>query len=186
MLKRRLSKKKKGSKNRGKARVRVARMHRKIRRQRDDFLHKTSHGLAEKYGTIVFEKLNVAGMVKNHSLAKHITDAAWSRLITFTTYKASRAGGCVEEVDPRRTSQECSGCGEIVPKTLADRIHCCPHCGLVMDRDENAAINILGRNAVGTTGSYASGHDVRPKVSAKAVTVGSRGRKRNPQGLSRR
>jgi len=86
--------------------------------------------------------LNITGMFKNHCLAKHISDASWNKLIQFTTYKAEEAGGCVVLVDPRYTSQDCSRCGERVPKTLADRTHVCPKCGLVMDRDENAAKNI--------------------------------------------
>ena len=132
----------------------MARVHRKIRRQRDDFLHKLSRQLVNNYGLIVFENLNIRGMMKNHKLAKHISDAAWSRLIQFTQYKAEEAGVEVRLVNPKNTTQACSGCGKIVPKTLADRVHCCPHCGLVMDRDLNASVNIL---MVGTTKNYAYG-----------------------------
>ncbi len=144
-IRKQFSRKKKGSKNHSKARIKVARCHRKVKSQRQDFLHKLSHRLVGTYHTIVFEKLNIMGMVKNHSLAKHIQDAAWSRLIHYTTYKAERAGGRVELVDPYGTSQECSGCGNKVPKTLAMRVHSCPSCGLVLDRDHNAALNILSR-----------------------------------------
>lgn len=160
---RRLSRKVKGSKNRTKQRIRVAKLHRKIRRQRDDILHKLSTHLAEKYGTIAFEDLNVKGMLKNHCLAKHISDASWNKLIQLTTYKAESAGGQVVKVDAKYTSQNCSGCGERVSKTLADRTHCCPHCGLVMDRDENAAVNILSR--VGSTRIHAQGDSVRPTAN---------------------
>jgi putative transposase len=104
-----LSKKKKASNNRAKQRIKVAKLHRKIRRQRDDFLHKTSTYLAEKYGTIVFEDLNVKGMLKNHCLAKHISDASWNKLIQLTTYKAESAGGRVVKVDVKNTSQNGSG-----------------------------------------------------------------------------
>lgn len=155
-----LSKKKKGSNNRAKQRIKVAKLHRNIRRQRDDFLHKTSTYLAEKYGTIVFEDLNVKGMLKNHCLAKHISDASWNKLIQLTTYKAESAGGCVVKVDAKYTSQNCSGCGERVSKTLADRIHSCPSCGLEMDRDMNAAINI--KNRLGSSRIHAQGDSVRP------------------------
>lgn len=81
-------------------------------------------------------------MLKNHHLAKHIQDHAWGKLIQFTRSKAAKAGKVVELVDARYTSQKCSQCGIMVPKTLADRIHSCPNCGLEMDRDLNASINI--------------------------------------------
>lgn len=155
-----LSKKKKGSSNRAKQRIKVAKLHRKIRRQRDDFMHKTSTYLAKTYGEIVFEDLNVKGMLKNHCLAKHISDASWNKLIQLTTYKAESAGGRVVKVDAKNTSQNCSGCGEKVSKTLADRIHCCPFCGLEMDRDLNAAINI--KNRAGSARIHAQGDSVRP------------------------
>jgi putative transposase len=143
-----LSKKEKGKNNRKRQRTVVAKVHRKIRRQRDDFLHKTSTWLVENYGGIAFEDLNISGMLKNHCLAKHIADASWNKLVNMTSYKAEYAGSRVALVDPRGTSQRCSGCGEKVQKTLADRIHCCPHCGLVMDRDLNASVNILNRTKI--------------------------------------
>jgi len=96
------------------------------------------------YGTIFFEKLNIKGMVKNHSLALSISDAAWNQLIQFTQYKAEDAGVVCRQVDPRGTSQECSGCGAIVVKDLSQRVHSCL-CGLTLDRDVNAARNILSR-----------------------------------------
>jgi putative transposase len=92
---------------------------------------------------IAFENLNINGMLKNHHLAKHIQDPAWGKLIQFTQSKAAKAGKIVELVDARYTSQRCSHCGLIVPKTLADRAHLCPNCGLEMDRDLNASLNIL-------------------------------------------
>jgi putative transposase len=76
-------------------------------------------------------------------LAKSISDAAWNQLIAYTTYKADNAGRVVVSVDPRNTSQMCSGCGTMVEKSLSVRVHACSVCGLVMDRDENAANNIL-------------------------------------------
>lgn len=181
---RRLSKKTKGSKNRAKQRIRVAKVHRKIRRQRDDFLHKVSTRLVNEYGHIVLENLNISGMLKNHCLAKHIADASWSRFAIMIGYKAESAGVRFEQVDPKHTSQDCSGCGAKVTKTLADRTHCCPNCGLVMDRDENAAVNILRKSRVGTTRSYASGHCVRPVSSSREQLVGSGGRTKNPPRLS--
>lgn len=140
-----LSRKKKGSSNRNKQRVKVAGIHRKIRNQRSDFAHKLSRTLVNTYDTIVFEKLQIKNMVKNHHLAKSISDAGWGQLIQFTQYKAEYAGRVVELVDPKNTTQNCSSCGTKVPKSLSVRTHNCPHCGLIMDRDHNAAINILKR-----------------------------------------
>ena len=89
------------------------------------------------------EDLRVKNMVKNHRLAKAISDASWSKFLGFCEYKAEKAGVHFMRVNPRNTSIECSGCGEKVPKTLAVRTHSCPHCGLVLDRDHNASLNIL-------------------------------------------
>ena len=113
-----------------------------------DFLHKLSYWLVMTYTVIVFENLNIQGMAKNPHLAKSILDAGWSTLINFTTYKSVKFGVKVCQVDPRYTSQDCSGCGKRVPKTLAERVHKCPHCLLEMCRDQNAAINIKNRVGV--------------------------------------
>jgi putative transposase len=144
-LQRSLSRKKRNSKNRLKAKIALAKAWRKVRRQRDDVAHKVSHRLAEEYGTVVFEDLKIGNMVKNHSLASAILDATWGTLSRLTAYKAERRGGRVILVEPSGTSQVCSGCGEIVPKNLSVRTHICPRCGLVLDRDLNAARNILER-----------------------------------------
>ena len=148
---RRLSRKVKWSRNRNKQRIQVAIVHRKIRRQRTDHLHKLSTMLVNSYGHIVFEDLRIRNMVKNHKLAKHISDVSWGTLIEMTINKAASAGCIVEKVDPRNTSQNCSGCGKRVEKGLSERVHSCPHCGLVMDRDDNASLNIMHRSRVGTT-----------------------------------
>ena len=150
----RLSRKKKRSQNRKKQVVVVAKVHRRIRNQRKDFAHKTSRMLVETFDHIVFEDLQIKNMVQNHHLAKSISDAGWSQLIGFTKSKAEYAGKIVELVNPRNTSQNCSSCGKSVPKDLSVRIHSCPFCGLELDRDHNAAINILNRSksTVGTTG----------------------------------
>jgi putative transposase len=140
---RNLSLKKKGSNNRNKQRIKVAKLHRKIRNQRQDFTHKVSRELVNAYDLIVFEKLQIQNMVKNHHLAKSISDAGWYQLIQFTKYKAEYAGKVVELVDPKNTTQNCSSCGTKVPKSLSVRTHKCPYCGLELDRDVNAAINIL-------------------------------------------
>jgi len=138
-----LSRKKKGSSNRQKAKIKVARLYQKIQNCRDEFLNQVSRKLVDSADLIVFENLNISGMLKNHHLAKHIQDHAWGKLIQFTQSKAAKAGKVVELVDARYTSQKCSQCGIIVPKTLADRTHLCPNCGLEMDRDVNAAMNIV-------------------------------------------
>lgn len=142
---RELSRKKKGSNNQDKQRTEVARIHRHIRNQRKDFAHKVSRNLVDAYDVIVFEKLQITNMVKNHHLAKSIVDAGWGLLINFTKVKAEWAGQIVHQVDPKRTSMECSKCGHIQKMPLSQRTYNCPECGNVMDRDHNAAINILNR-----------------------------------------
>ena len=140
-----LSGKKKGSKNRNKQRNKVAKIHRHIRNQRQDFNHKLSRKLVDSYDTIVFEKLQIRNMVKNHHLAKSISDASWNQLIQFTSYKAEWAGRIVELVNPRNTSKICSMCGHIRDMPLSQRTYNCSNCDNVIDRDHNAAINIKHR-----------------------------------------
>jgi putative transposase len=142
-LQRQLSRKKKGSSNRGKVKLSLAKAWRRVRRQRDDFAHKLSDQLTKENKVIVFEDLRIPNMVKNHNLASAIMDASWGQLRRLTVYKAERRGGLVLLVNPSGTSQKCSGCGEVVPKGLSERVHDCPKCGLVVDRDINAARNIL-------------------------------------------
>jgi putative transposase len=139
---RNLSRKKKGSANRRKAKAKVAKISQDVQHHRDEFLHQLSKMLVDSADLIVFENLNISGMLKNHHLAKHIQDHAWGKLIQFTQSKAAKAGKVVELVDARYTSQKCSQCGIMVPKTLAERVHICPNCGLEMDRDINASLNI--------------------------------------------
>jgi putative transposase len=162
---RKLSKEGKGTPERKKARKIVAHIHERIANRRLNFAHQTSRQLVDRFGTIVFEDLNITTMQKsgrdarrqapladnapqrvvmpNPHLAKSIADVAWNMFITVTKSKAEDAGSHVILVNPRNTSQQCSGCGMIVAKTLSVRVHSCPHCGLVMDRDRNAAINIM-------------------------------------------
>jgi putative transposase len=118
------------------------RIHERIANRRRNFAHQLSHVLVSMFGVIAFESLNIKGMVRNHCLSKSIQDAAWNQLIQYTIYKAADAGREVRMVDPRGTSQRCSACGAIVVKDLSQRIHDCA-CGLVLDRDHNAALNIL-------------------------------------------
>ena len=144
-LQRSLSRKRTGSKNRAKAKVALAKSWTRLRNRRNDFAHKTSKFFASNYGTIVFEDLKIANMVKNRRLASAILDACWGKTRRLTAYKAERRGGRVILVQPSGTSQECSGCGKSVEKALSERTHSCPFCGLVLDRDVNAARNILAR-----------------------------------------
>ena len=139
---RNLSRKKKGSANRRKARIKVAKISQRVQYLRDEFLHQVSRKIVDSADLIIFENLNISGMLKNHHLAKHIQDHAWGKLIQFTQSKAAKAGKIVELVDAKYTSQKCSQCGIMVPKTLAERTHACPNCGLEMDRDLNASLNI--------------------------------------------
>jgi putative transposase len=136
---------KKGSKGRRRAREKVARLHLKIRNIRRTYLHQTSAKLIRENDLIAIEKLNVQGMASG-ILAKEIRDAGWGIFRQMLVYKAAKAGRQVIEVDARNTTQACSGCGVIVPKELKDRWHDCPECGLSLDRDHNAAINILARS----------------------------------------
>jgi putative transposase len=94
------------------------------------------------------EKLNVKGLARS-ALSKDIHDASWAKFISMLRYKAACAGSRLLEVDPYNTSQDCSGCGMKVPKSLGDRLHERSHCGVVMDRDLNAARNILHRGRSG-------------------------------------
>lgn len=141
---RRVSRRKKFSRGWRKAQRLVAKTHTHIANQRKDFAHKLSHRLANEFSLIAFEDLNIDGMARS-MLAKSIHDAGWSQLLTFTDYKVESTGSRTTREDPYRTSQDCSGCGCRVQKDLSVRMHVCPHCGLVLDRDENAARVILHR-----------------------------------------
>ena len=128
-----------------KAKKGVARLNEKIVNRRTDFLHKTSRKIADDYEIVYVENLKIGNMVRNRHLAKSISEAGWGRFIGMIAYKAESAGGRLIRVDPRGTSQRCSGCGETVPKDLSQRSHFCSICGLVLDRDVNAALNVLER-----------------------------------------
>jgi putative transposase len=148
----RLSRKKKGSTNRKKQVIHVARVHRKIRNQRKDFAHKISRRLANNYDLIAFENLNIRGVVHNHHLAKSILDAGWYQLQTLTAYKAEYAGKCVRFCNANGTSQTCNVCGNPEKLTLKDRVFQCSVCGNIEDRDVNASINIKNRCTDGLSG----------------------------------
>jgi putative transposase len=121
----------------------IAKIHERIKNKREDFCHKASKKLVDKYDFIAHEDLDVKSLLAKRANAKNISDAAWSTLIRLLTYKAASAGRTVRAVDPRGTSQRCSQCGAMVPKTLSVRVHHCPHCGLKVSRDLNSAVEIL-------------------------------------------
>jgi putative transposase len=148
---RRVSRRKKGSARRRKAVALLARAHLKVKRQRQDFHHKTALALVQQNDTIYHEDLQPANMVKNRHLAKSISDAGWSAFLSILAAKAAYAGRRVVAVPPAYTSQTCSGCGVIDRKDLSVRWHSCPDCGSSLHRDHNAARNIerLGQSLRG-------------------------------------
>ncbi len=141
LLNKALSRKpKKGTKRRQKAGKRLSKHYQKVARQRKDFHHKVANWLVRKYDIIAHEDLNIKGLAKTR-LSKSILDAGWGEFIEIVRVLAESAGRLTVAVNPSGTSQNCSGCGEKVPKTLKDRWHSCT-CGIELDRDLNAAINI--------------------------------------------
>lgn len=155
-LQKRLSKKKRDSKNRKKAIKRLAVEHKKVENARTDFHHKLSTQLVKRYGLLAVEDLTIEGLSRTF-LAKSFHDVGISSFLLKLQYKAESAGVAVVKVNPRGTTQECSKCGNMVNKTLSQRMHDCPACGLSLSRDHNSAINILNRATVGHTGSNACG-----------------------------
>jgi len=166
-----LSRCKRGSRQRQKVRLRVARVHRKIENTRNTFLHQQSARIARGYDLIAAEALKVGNMVRHPTLARSISDASWSKFLGFLSYKAEGAGATFIQVNPKNTSQACSGCGVLVPKSLAIRTHSCPECGLILDRDENAARNIL-QAVVGLSGQNEArwGKRGRRNIALKEVS----------------
>jgi len=159
-----IARRKKGSHRHAHAKKELSRLYRKARNKRRDFLHKESHKLTKQYGTLVFEDLHIDNMTKapepkqdengkylpngaaaKGGLNKSILDASWGAFVTICSHKAAEAGGKVVKVAPHGTSQVCSECGCVVSKDLGVRWHSCPHCGCELDRDHNAARNILYR-----------------------------------------
>ena len=139
-----MSRKQKGSNNRDKARLMVAKTHEKVANQRNDFIHKVSTAITKRFDTIVIETLNVKGMVRNHKLAKAISDASWNRLLQFLKYKAEKQGKNVIEIGMfEKSSKTCHVCGHVNKGlTLNQREWKCTDCNTLLDRDINAAINI--------------------------------------------
>lgn len=152
---RRVSRRVKGSKNRGKARQILGKRHLKISRQRKDHAIKLARCVVTSNDVVAYEDLRVKNMVRNHCLAKSINDASWFQFRVWIEYFGRVFGKITIAVNPQYTSQECSGCGNVVKKTLSTRTHVC-QCGCVLGRDHNAARNILSRGlgTVGHTGTF--------------------------------
>jgi putative transposase len=160
---RRVARRQPGSHRRKKAVAWLAKAHQTVRRQRQDFHHKSALALVRQYDTIYHEALRTANMVKNHHLAKSIADAGWSAFLSILSFKAVYAGKTVLAVPPAYTSQACSGCGALVQKGLSVRWHTCPDCGMSLNRDHNAALNILAR------GRELSGAGQAPQALTQAI-----------------
>ncbi len=142
-VQRKIYKKKKGSSGRKKARGVYARKHLRVTRQRDEHAKKLARNLTLANAKVVLEDLNVSGLVRNHKLAKSISDASWYNFRQWLEYFGQKFGREIIAVPPHFTSQECSSCGARVQKSLSTRTHSCPHCGHVEQRDVNAAKVIL-------------------------------------------
>jgi len=140
-----IARKKRFSQNWKKAKSRLEKAYGHITNQKKDFLHKLSRQYVDTYATICVEDLNIKGLKEKGNatgLHRSIHDASWGRFYSYLSYKAESAGTNLIKVDPRNTSQMCSNCGSIVKKTLSERVHECPYCGVVADRDYSAAVNI--------------------------------------------
>lgn len=186
-LNRRKSKKfrkgvKQQSKNYIKAKNRYAKQHLKVSRQRKDFAIKQALCVIKSADFIAYEDLNVAGMVRNGKLAKSINDVGWSMFRKWLEYLAWKYGKATVAVPPHNTSQDCSNCGEKVPKTLSTRTHKCNHCGFEADRDTNASVNILkkGLSTVGHTGSKAWGDLPTSSIEEILSGYGESGNQESP------
>lgn len=142
-LHRQLSRKQKKSANRKKARKQLAKAYLKVQRQREDFARKTASALVASHDLLAYEDLQIRNLVRNRRLSKSISDASWGKFLGWVKYYAALHQIVLIVVAPHFTSQDCSCCGTRVKKSLSVRTHICPNCGLILDRDENAARNIL-------------------------------------------
>ncbi|MCC6170119.1 MAG: transposase [Caldilineaceae bacterium] len=162
---------KRGSHRNRELKRQIQRHHEQTANRRRDFHHKTSNKLANRFSTLYVEALNVKGLAMSH-VSKSIADAGWRQFLFMLSYKAERAGGRVEQVDARGTSQYCPECGGRVEKSLSVRVHNCPHCGYVAPRDV-AAAQVIAHRGSGRTDprrkeSHSQGvcHSPRPRVVA--------------------
>jgi len=182
-LNRRLSKTQKGSKNRATARNCLSRKHLKVSRRRKDFAVKLARCVVQSNDLVAYEDLSVRNMVKNRKLSKSISDAAWTAFRNWVEYFGKVFGVATVAVAPHYTSQNCSSCGKVAKKSLSERTHICPHCGFVLDRDWNAARNILelGLRTVGHTGTSNASGDIDLCLGEETPSNKSGRRKRKPK-----
>lgn len=169
---RQLARMEKGSKNYQRQANKVACLHLHIARERKEFHYQVAHWLCRQYDLIAFENLNIKGLARTQ-LAKSILDAAWGSFLTILQAVAVKRGKWAIGDDPRGTSIECSGCSERVEKKLKDRVHNCPHCGLVIDRDWNSGVNILNRvqRTLGLAFAGCGGYSVASPVNQQLSIV---------------
>ncbi|MFB8796692.1 MAG: transposase [Microcoleus sp.] len=182
-LNRRLSRTQKGSKNRAKARNCLSRKHLKVSRRRKDFAVKLARCVVQSNDLVAYEDLQVRNMVKNKKLSKSISDAAWTAFRNWIEYFGKVFGVATVAVPPHYTSQNCSSCGKVAKKSLSQRTHICPHCGFVLDRDWNAARNILelGLRTVGHTETSNASGDIDKSLNEETLLNKSDRRKRKPK-----
>jgi putative transposase len=182
-LNRKLSRTKKSSKNRVKRRNRLSRKHLKVSRQRKDFAVKLARCVVQSNDLVAYEDLQVRNLVRNRKLAKSINDAAWSDFRDWLEYFGLVFGVVTVAVAPQYTSQNCSNCGEVVKKSLSQRTHFCHQCGLVLDRDWNAAINILelAIRTVGHAGTLDASGDIDLYLGEETPSSKPSRGKRKPQ-----
>lgn len=168
-----LARKVPGSRRWQKQAAALGKLHYKVRRQRRDHLHKIARFYAVNHNPIAIEQLNLRGLRRNRRISGALEDVAWGMFQTLLTEKAEAAGHRVVKVRAAGTSQDCSSCGELVPKTIDDRIHVCPNCGYSAHRDENAARNIRDRGmngrgaAVAEREGLATRHETRTAVGER-------------------
>ena len=170
-LQRRLSRKQKKSANRKKAKKALAKQHLKVQRQREDFARKVANAYISSNDLIAYEDLQIRNMVRNRKLAKSIYDAGWGTFIRWLNYYGTLHDVPVIAVPPHFTSQNCSACGTTVKKSLSVRTHICTGCGVVLDRDHNAALNILDKalnGTVGHTGTSPAGQNASGDLTSTA------------------
>nr|BBH87415.1 transposase [Thermosporothrix sp. COM3] len=170
-LHRRLSRTQKCSRNRRKARQALSKASLKVQRQREDFARKQANALVSSHDLIAYEALQIRHLVKNRHLAKSIADAAWGRFLSWVRYYGTLHRVPVIGVEPAFTTQDCSRCGQRVKKSLSMRTHLCPGCGLLLDRDHNAALNILQKALQGTVGQTGTDEEVSSNASGQPAAT---------------
>ncbi|PZW18000.1 putative transposase, partial [Thermosporothrix hazakensis] len=157
--------------NRRKARQALSKAYLKVQRQREDFARKQANALVSSHDVIAYEALQIRHLVKNRHLAKSIADAAWGRFLWWVRYYGTLHQVPVIGVEPAFTTQDCSRCGQRVKKSLSVRTHLCPGCGLLLDRDHNAALNILQKALQGTVGQTGTDEGVSSNASGQPAAT---------------